>query len=45
VHQALWAACHGMVALMIAKPDFDWAPPEEISRVMIEGLLFGLISD
>jgi AcrR family transcriptional regulator len=45
VHQALWAACHGMVALMIAKPDFDWAPPEEISRVMIEGLLFGLIAD
>jgi AcrR family transcriptional regulator len=43
--QALWAACHGMVALMITKPDFDWAPPEQLMRVMIDGLLYGLIAD
>jgi AcrR family transcriptional regulator len=41
----LWAACHGMVALTITKPRFDWAPPEEFMRVMIDGLLFGLIAD
>ena len=26
-HQAMWSACHGMVTLMIAKPDLDWAKP------------------
>jgi AcrR family transcriptional regulator len=45
VHQALWAACHGLVALMITKPNVDWAPAGEITRVMIDGLLFGLIAD
>ena len=44
-HQVLWAACHGLVALMIGKPDFPWAKPEELTGVMIEGLLFGLIAD
>jgi len=43
--QALWAGCHGMIALMITKPDFDWAPPEELMRVMLDGLLYGLITD
>jgi AcrR family transcriptional regulator len=43
--QALWAACHGLIALRIAKPDFDWAPTDQLTAVMIEGLLFGLIAD
>ncbi|MDQ2861960.1 MAG: TetR/AcrR family transcriptional regulator [Pseudomonadota bacterium] len=43
--QTLWAACHGLIALRMAKPDFDWAPPNELTAVMIEGLLFGLIAD
>ena len=43
--QTLWAACHGLIVLRMAKPDFDWAPPEALTRVMIEGLLFGLIAD
>jgi len=43
--QVLWAGCHGMIALMITRPDFDWAPPEELTRVMIDGLLYGLIAD
>ena len=43
--QALWAACHGLVALMLTKPMFDWAAPKEIARVMVDGLLFGLIAD
>lgn len=45
VPQALWAACHGLVALMLTKPQFDWADPSEISKVMVDGLLFGLIAD
>jgi AcrR family transcriptional regulator len=43
--QALWAACHGMVALIITKPDFDWSPPDELMHVMIDGLLYGLVAD
>jgi AcrR family transcriptional regulator len=45
VHQVLWAACHGMTTLMIAKPDLDWAPPEELTSVMLESLLHGVIAD
>lgn len=45
VHQVLWAACHGMVTLMLTKPDFEWAPPEELTRVMLDGLLHGLVTD
>lgn len=43
--QVLWSACHGLVALMITKPNFPWAGPDVVSRAMIEGLLFGLIAD
>ena len=45
VAQTLWVACHGMAAMMITRPSFDWAEPEEFMRVMIEGLLFGLTAD
>ena len=45
VHQILWSACHGLVALMITKTRFPWAEPAVVSRGMIEGLLFGLIAD
>ena len=43
--QVLWAACHGMVALMITKPSTDWAAPDAFMKVMLDGLLFGLVSD
>jgi len=43
--QTLWAGCHGLVALLITKPDFDWAPSEELRRVMLDGLLHGLVAD
>ena len=43
--QALWAACHGLVALMITRPSFDWAPAETLASVMLEGLLHGLVAD
>lgn len=44
-HQVLWAACHGLVTLMITKPDLEWAPPEELAAVMLDGLFHGLIAD
>jgi AcrR family transcriptional regulator len=42
---ALWAACHGLVSLMITKPGIDWAEPSIITRVLIDGLLFGLVAE
>jgi len=45
VAQTLWVACHGMAAMLITRPGMEWADPEEFTRVMIEGLLFGLIAD
>jgi AcrR family transcriptional regulator len=45
VHQALWSACHGLVSLMITKPNIEWASPCEVTKVLIDGLLFGLITD
>jgi AcrR family transcriptional regulator len=43
--RALWAACHGMVTLMIARPGKDWPPRDDFMKVMIDGLLFGLVAD
>ena len=43
--QALWAACHGLVALMITRDSVDWAPAEELTSAVIGGLLRGLVSD
>jgi len=44
-HQALWAACHGLVSLMITRPGIDWADAGVLTDVLIDGLLFGLIAD
>ena len=43
VAQALWASTHGVVALLITRPDFEWAPKEELIRVTLAGLMQGLI--
>ena len=43
--QALWAACHGLVALMITRPNVDWAPADELTSLLLEGLLHGLVAD
>ena len=43
--QALWGACHGVVALLILRPTFEWAPQEELIRVTLDGLLHGLVAD
>lgn len=44
-HQVLWAACHGLGSLLITKPTFDWAPRGELTRLMVDGLLYGLVVD
>ena len=43
--QALWMACHGVVALMISRPNFEWAEREEVMKITLEGMLHGLIAD
>lgn len=45
VHRALWVACHGLAALMITKPSFDWAPADQMARILVDGLLFGFVAD
>jgi AcrR family transcriptional regulator len=43
--QALWTAVHGLVALMITRPNVDWRPADDLIRVMLDGLLHGLVTD
>jgi len=43
--QALWAACHGVVMLLITRPGFDWAPTDELLSVTLDGLMHGLLTD
>ncbi|HEX7758684.1 MAG TPA: TetR/AcrR family transcriptional regulator [Caulobacteraceae bacterium] len=43
--QTLWAACHGLTAMIITKPSFDWAEPDDIIKVMMDSLLYGMIAD
>jgi len=43
--QVLWTAVHGLVALMITRPNVDWRPADELISVMLEGLLNGLVTD
>lgn len=43
--QALWAACHGLVALMITRHKVAWAPTEDLTATVIGGLLCSLVSD
>jgi len=43
--QAFWMGCHGVVALLCARPRFNWADTDELVQVTLEGLLNGLIAD
>jgi len=43
--QVLWTSCHGLVALMTARPKFGWADPEELMQVTLDGMLNGLVID
>jgi len=43
--QALWMACHGVVALIITRPTFEWASTEELMRITLDSMLHGLVID
>lgn len=43
--QSLWMACHGVVALLIGRPNFDWQDHDELLAITLDGLLHGLIID
>lgn len=41
--QVIWAAGHGLASLLVTQPDRNWAPAEELSRTMLDGLFGGLV--
>jgi AcrR family transcriptional regulator len=43
--QMLWMACHGLVALRITRPGFEWRPAAELAIEMLDSLLHGLVTD
>lgn len=43
--QSMWAACHGLVSLLLLKSKFHWAPTDDLRAVMLDGLLYGLVTD
>ena len=43
--QSLWMSCHGVVALLASRPNFDWADRDDLVKVTLEGLLNGLVVD
>ena len=42
--QTTWAATHGLVALLIMRPKFDWADPEVLIAYMLDSLFDGLVA-
>jgi AcrR family transcriptional regulator len=40
--RALWAAIHGITALLIAMPGFDWGRPDDVIERLVDLLLAGL---
>ncbi len=43
VAQTSWAATHGLVALLITRPNFDWAPAERLIPQMLDTILTGFV--
>ncbi len=41
--QALWGGAHGVIALVITKPYFDWVEPRELAKITLESLMRGLL--
>jgi AcrR family transcriptional regulator len=41
--QSVWAAVHGLVALRLAYPDFDWIPVDEQIEAHVDMLLHGIV--
>ncbi len=44
VSQALWAHCHGIVSLLIGRPDFPWVERERLIETGLDIVLNGLVS-
>lgn len=42
--QALWAAVHGVTALLVARPDFPWSEREKVIRQVIDSAVDGLLA-
>jgi AcrR family transcriptional regulator len=43
--QAFWMGCHGVVALLCARPAFEWADADELMTTTLDALTRGLIAD
>lgn len=41
--QALWAGVHGLVTLLITRPNVGWAPRETLTRLIVDSMFDGLI--
>lgn len=41
--QVTWAACHGLVSLLIARPGFAWADQEDLMAAMLDSLIEGVV--
>ncbi len=40
--QVLWSSIHGLTALLIAKPNFPWAPKNKLIDAMLDAMIDGL---
>jgi AcrR family transcriptional regulator len=41
--QVLWAACHGLIALRIGRPNVEWQPDEVLTAAMLDSLFQGQV--
>jgi AcrR family transcriptional regulator len=39
--QSMWAVMHGLTALQISRPDYDWTP--DVAEIAVDSMLRGLI--
>ena len=43
VVQVLWAGPHGLIALMVSHPSFNWVERDALVKMMLDGLFAGLM--
>ena len=43
--EVLWSGCHGLVSLLITKPSRNWSDADQLMKIMLDGLLYGLVTD
>lgn len=43
--QAFWMSCHGVVALLCTRPNFEWAGAEALMTTTLDALMRGMIVD